>query len=52
MAALKAKVSQLYYVGLDRNVKDDLHLFDYKQVFKDAGEDGEHCWKITGAKHG
>lgn len=37
---------EVLYVGLDRNVEDDLDGYVYTLLAEDVGEDGENCWRV------
>lgn len=39
-----------FYIGLEKNVEDDLLGLEYEQVAEDVGCDGEHIWRVWGRK--
>jgi hypothetical protein len=51
--ALERKAGTIMYVGLTKNVKNDLGFYyrRFKKVAKSVGEDGEHIWVYQGKYH-
>ena len=39
---------EVLYVGLERNVEQDLAGMVYTLIMSGVGEDGEHCWRVIG----
>jgi hypothetical protein len=42
-----SRASWVFYVGLEKNVAEDLMDLRRHVVFRDAGEEGEHCWEVS-----
>ncbi len=47
--AIACRANVVFYVGLERNVEDDLGDFlpRFKEVCKDAGDEGELVWRMN-----